>query len=105
MIKVLIPPPHIKVGLIKNFMKALDKDSATFNHFPNLFPGLSATRLKEGTFIGPQIREIQKNTIFEELLPSKELRTWEAFKSVLSDFLGCTRVTNYNTCIKTFLRT
>ena len=57
-----------------------------------LFHGLTAAKLKEGIFVGTQIREIQKCTVFDGLLTSKELRVWEAFKSVCSDFLGNTRV-------------
>ena len=70
-----------------------------------LFLGLSAAKLKEGIFVGTQIREIQKCIAFDELPTSKELRAWEAFKSVCSSFPGNKRVANYKTCIKRFLRT
>ena len=60
-----------------------------------MFPGLSAAKLKEGIFVGPQIREVLKDTDFEEILNLKELRAWEAFKSVCSGFLGNTRVRGY----------
>ena len=36
-----------------------------------------------------------KDTDFEELLNLKELRAWEAFKSVCSGFLAYTRVPNF----------
>ena len=36
--KVLLPPLHIKRGLIKQFVKALDKDGAAFKYLQNLFP-------------------------------------------------------------------
>ena len=93
--KVLLPPLHIKLGLMKNFVKALHKNGAAFQHLSTVFPGLSAAKLKEGIFIGPQIREVLKDTDFEELLNLKELRAWEAFKSVCSGFLGNTRVPDY----------
>ena len=86
--KVLLPPLHIKLGLMKNFVKALHKNGAAFQYLSTVFPGLSAAKLKEGIFVGPQIREVQKDTDFEELLNLKELRAWEAFKSVCSGFLG-----------------
>ena len=76
---------------MKNFMKALHKNGAAFQHLSTVFPGLSVTKLKEGIFVGPQIREVLKDTDFEELLNLKELRAWEAFKSVCSGFLGNTR--------------
>ena len=65
-----------------------------------MFPGLSGAKLKEGIFVGPQIREVLKDTNFEELLNLKELRAWEAFKSVYSGFLGNTRVPDYQACIE-----
>ena len=69
-----------------------------------MFPGLSAAKLKEGIFVGPQIREVLKDTDFEELLNLKELRAWEAFKSICSGFLGNTRVPDYQACIEKLLK-
>ena len=43
-------------------------------------------------------------TDFEELLNLKELRAWEAFKSVCSGFLGNTRVPDYQACIEKLLK-
>ena len=93
--KVLLPPLHIKLGLMKNFVKALHKNCATIQYLSTVFPGLSAAKLKEGISVGPQIREVLKDTDFEELLNLKELRAWEAFKSICSGFLGNTRVPDY----------
>ena len=53
---------------MKNLVKALHKNGAAFQHLSTVFPGLSATKLKEGIFVGPQIREVLKDTDFEELL-------------------------------------
>ena len=64
--KVLLPPLHIKLGLMKNFVKALHKNGAAFQHLSTAFPGLSAAKLKEGIFVGPQIREVMNDTDFEE---------------------------------------
>ena len=97
--KVLLPPLHIKLGLMKNFMKALHKNGAAFQHLSTVFPGLSAAGLKEGIFVRPQIREVLKDTDFEELLNLKE-----AFKSVCSGFLGNTRVPNYQAYIEKLLK-
>ena len=102
--KVLLPPLHIKFGLMKNFVKALHKNGAAFQQLSTVLPGLSAAKLKEGIFIGPQIREVLKDTDFQELLNLKELRAWEAFKSVYSDFLGNTRVADHQACIEKLLK-
>ena len=102
--KVLLPPLHIKLGLMKNFVKALHQNGAAFQHLSTEFTGLSAAKLKEGIFVGPQIREVPKDTDFEELLNLKELRAKEAFKSVCSGFLGNTRVPDYQACIEKLLK-
>ena len=98
--KVLLSPLHIKFGLMKNFMKALHKNGAAFQHLSTLFPGLSAAKLKKGIFVGPQIREELKDIDFEELLNLKELRAWEAFKSVCSN----TRLPDYQVDIEGLLK-
>ena len=46
--KVPLPPLHIKLGLIKEFVKALDKDGAAFKYLQNLFPKLSEAKVKGG---------------------------------------------------------
>ena len=60
--------------------------------------------MKEGIFVGPQIREVVKDTEFEELLTLKELRAWEAFKAVCNGFLGRHRAGDYEERIKRLLQ-
>ena len=69
-----------------------------------VFPGLRAAKLKDGIFVGPQIREVLKDSDFEELLYLKELRAWEAFESVCIGFLGNTHVPDYQACIEKLLK-
>ena len=63
--KMLLPPLHIKLGLMKYFVKALHKNGAAFQHLSIVFPGHRAAKLKEGIFVGPQIREVLKDIDFE----------------------------------------
>ena len=93
---LLLPPLHIKLGLMKNFVKALHKNGAAFQYLSTVFPGLSAAKLKEGIFVGPQIQEVLKDTDFEELL--NLMRAWEAFKSV------CSGIPDYQACIEKLLK-
>ena len=55
--KVLMPPLHIKLGLIKQFVKALDKEGPAFKFLQSLFPKLSEAKVKAGVFVGPQIKK------------------------------------------------
>ena len=44
--KVLLPPLYIKLGLINQFVNALDKDAAAFQYLQSLFPKLSEAKVK-----------------------------------------------------------
>lgn len=46
--KVLLPPLHIKLGIFKNFVKALPADGPAFITLRSIFPRLSASKVKEG---------------------------------------------------------
>ena len=54
--KIVFPPLHIKLGLVKQFFKALDKDGDCFQYICRSFPSLSNEKLKADIFDGPQIR-------------------------------------------------
>ena len=54
--KIILPPLHIKLGLMKQFVKALDFYGDGFKYIGYTFPGLSEEKLKAGIFNGPQIR-------------------------------------------------
>ncbi|GBM68580.1 hypothetical protein AVEN_82450-1 [Araneus ventricosus] len=70
--KILLPPLHIKLGLIKQFVKALDKDGWCFKHLFHAFPRLSAAKVKEGVFVGPDIRKLLKKEKFEACMTKVE---------------------------------
>jgi hypothetical protein len=53
---VYLPPLHIKLGQIKNFVKAMDQNSAGFLYLTNKLPRISEAKVREGVFAGPQIR-------------------------------------------------
>ena len=53
--KIIFLPLHIKLGLMKQFVKALDKEGECFKYFCKAFPRLSSEKLKAGIFDGPQI--------------------------------------------------
>ena len=58
--KILLPPLHIKFGLIKQFAKALDKESEAFKYLVSAFPKLSEATLKGGIFGGSQMKILMK---------------------------------------------
>jgi hypothetical protein len=59
--KVYLPPLYIKLGLVKNVVKAMDRDGQVFLHLQRKFPRINDAKIKEGIFTGPQIRELMKD--------------------------------------------
>lgn len=100
---VILPPLHIKLGLIKNFVKALDSTGEAFQCLTRIFPKISEAKLKEGIFIGPQIKELMKSEEFKCYLSSDELAAFESFKNVVSGFLGNKKARNYRELIEELL--
>jgi hypothetical protein len=65
-----------------------------------MFPKLSNAKLKERIFVGPQIRKIVKDPLFEEKFNHIELSALRSFKNVTHDFLGNKKAENYEEIIK-----
>ena len=42
--EIILPPLHIKLGLIKQFVKALNKDGSCFHYLYSSFPELSTQK-------------------------------------------------------------
>jgi len=89
--KIILPPLHIKLGLMKNFVKALNKSGEEFKHLQNLFPTISFAKLNEGIFIGPDIRKVITDSLFIGKLGELERNAWMSFVEVTRNFLGNTR--------------
>jgi hypothetical protein len=51
---------HIKPKLIKEFIMGMDQISVGFMYLKNKFPRISDSKIKEGVFGGPQIRELYR---------------------------------------------
>lgn len=101
--KILLPPLHIKLGLIKNFVKAMDRTSPAFRYLHEKFPRLSEAKIKEGVFVGPQIRELFKDDRFNNLLQGNAKQAWKAFRLVSTNFLGNVRAENYKELVEDML--
>jgi hypothetical protein len=63
--KVLLPPLHIKLGMMKQFVKAPDREGDCFKYLGKKFSGLTEAKLKEGVFIGLDIRRLMKDKAFQ----------------------------------------
>ncbi|KYN29160.1 hypothetical protein ALC57_01407 [Trachymyrmex cornetzi] len=100
---VLLPPLHIKLGLMKQFVKALDRESNCFRYLQQQFPSLSEAKIKEGIFVGPDIRKLMKDEHFAETMTVNEKNAWLSFKAVIKGFLGNRKEANYKDLVETIL--
>ena len=93
--RILLPPLHIKLGLTKNFVKAMDRNGTVFLSLRHKFPLLSDAKLREGVLTAPDIRSLLRDEIFEGIITGDEQRAWHAFREVVTGFLGNRRADNY----------
>ncbi|GBO23432.1 hypothetical protein AVEN_133205-1 [Araneus ventricosus] len=73
----------------------MDKTGDGFNFLKTKFPRLSEAKIKEGIFVGPQIRQLFKDSMFMKHLNREEKRAWLAFENVCMDFLGSKKSDDY----------
>ena len=69
-------PLHIKLGFIKQFFKALDKDGDTFKYICRIFLSLTIEKFKAGIFDGPQIRKLPDDKNIKEVMTYNEAMVW-----------------------------
>ena len=91
---------HIKLVLMKNFVKAMDWTGSAFKCLAEKFTRLSEAKIKEGVFVGPQIRKLFRDDMFNNLLQVDEKKAWDAFRLVSANFLGNIRAENYKELIE-----
>ncbi|GBP34939.1 hypothetical protein EVAR_26530_1 [Eumeta japonica] len=66
----------------------MNKDGGGFQYLKTKFPQISDAKMKEGIFVGPQIRELMKDSNFESTLNEAEQRAWTAFVEWFTDTEG-----------------
>ena len=91
---ILLPPLHIKRGLMKIFVKAMNHDGAAFMYFdfskakPNSKECLLGRKLKNYCWM----TRLQKNLILLVLIILfyyvSELDAWKSFIQVVDNFFG-----------------
>lgn len=102
--KILIPPLHIKLGLMKQFVKALDKNGKCFQYLQTKFPKLSEAKIKEGVFDGPQIRKMFRDSHFIDHMNELEKAAWLSFRSVVQNFLGNRKSPDYRSIVASLIK-
>ena len=84
----------MKLGLMKQFVKAFNKDGDCFDYIAKTFPGLKMKKLKGGIFDGTQIRKLIQDQTFTARIALAERAAWCSYVSVILEFLGNTKASN-----------
>ena len=83
---------HIKLGVMKNFVKTHDREGHAFAYLRNKFLKLSEAKVKKQIFIDPPIRDFIHDAEFDRILNFEA--AWNTFKSVCTIFIGIHKVEN-----------
>ncbi|KAJ8883816.1 hypothetical protein PR048_015671 [Dryococelus australis] len=55
--RIILISLHINLGLVKQLVLTLNKNSLFFEYIPNKFPGLRIKKIKAGIFDDPRIKQ------------------------------------------------
>lgn len=103
--KIILPPLHIKLGIMKQFVKALQHEKPAFQYLKKKFPKISDAKIKEGIFVGPQIRQLMLDLDFDATMDDLEIAAWNAFKGVCHGLLGKHKEDNYAALVDDLIKT
>ena len=85
-------PLHIKLGLVKQSVKALDFEDEVFQKIRLMFLRLQDAKIKGGIFVSPLIDSMLKSTILEEMRTKWKRKRGERFEVWLMDFWKMKRI-------------
>ena len=101
--KIILPPLHIKLGCMTQFIKILPKDGRAMKYLMSKFHKLSANRINSGVFNGPQIRKLLNDNNFINILNLDQRNAWIAFKNLTENFFGNYKSPNYELLVDEML--
>ncbi|CAN2390025.1 hypothetical protein PRIEUP_LOCUS61 [Pristimantis euphronides] len=99
--KVLLPPLHIKLGLMKQLVTSLPRDRECFKYLVTKFPSPSEAKLKEGVFVRPDIRRLLADKEFVNTMTNPQKLRWIAFRE---KFLGNQKDPDYKKIVERILK-
>ncbi|GBM64901.1 hypothetical protein AVEN_30286-1 [Araneus ventricosus] len=68
------------------------------------FPGLSGAKLKDGSFVGPDIGKMMKDENFETKMETNERKVWESLNLVITIFLVNKKDPNYKSIVEEMVK-
>ncbi|XP_066448063.1 uncharacterized protein [Eleutherodactylus coqui] len=103
--RIIFSPLHFKLDLMKQFVKALSRESECFQHLVFAFPALGFEKIKASVFDGPQIRTLIRDEEFARKMNEEEKAAWLSFVAVTKNFLGNKKAENYELLVQRMLLT
>ena len=92
-----------KLGLFKQFVKALDKDFFAFAYLAEKFSSLSQIKIKKVSSWVTEFERLYLIKFFNRHIQRKEKFAYESFKKVCDNFLGKHRLEDYVQVINNLL--
>ncbi|UYV80311.1 hypothetical protein LAZ67_18002370 [Cordylochernes scorpioides] len=80
---------------MKNFVKAMDRNASGFAYLKQKFSSISEAKIKEGIFVGPQIRELQQDGNFQ----NRSVKV-ENYRDIVNDLLLSYKALGCNMSLK-----
>ncbi|UYV78687.1 hypothetical protein LAZ67_16002391, partial [Cordylochernes scorpioides] len=81
----------------------MDRNASRFAYLKQKCSSKSDAKIKEGIFVGPQIRELLQDRNFQNSLNKVEAAAWNSFRNVFKNFLGSVKVENYRDIVNDLL--
>ena len=85
---IVFQPLPIKLGLFKQFIKALCKEGIYFQYTKASFPSVGGEKVETIVFDRPQSKKQIKDPTFISSMNDVEANAWKAFVSVVMKFLS-----------------
>jgi hypothetical protein len=83
------------LGLLKNFVKTLDRNGSALSFTCEKFPRLSTEKIQAGVVIDPQICQLFRNPQFDLVLSDDEQAAGNAFELAATGFLENVKAVNF----------
>ena len=92
--RIVFPPLHIKLGVMKQFVKSLDRSGKCFSYITRTFPPLSTEKNQSRYLRRPQIRRLIKDPNFTGSVTRLEAAAWKGFVNIVKGFLSGSRASS-----------
>ena len=102
--KVYLPQLHIKLGILKNVVKAMDQNGVGFMYLKNNFSRISDSKIIEGELVRPEITDLIQDVKFHDQISEVEKQACKSLKNDTTNILGYHKAENYRDIVADLLK-